>query len=41
MFHRQALAPRNMSEELQTVLQALIRIVNYVKNSPQSAHTLP
>jgi hypothetical protein len=34
MPHRQAFASRNMSEELQTVFEAVIRVVNYVKNSP-------
>jgi hypothetical protein len=34
MLHREALVSRNMSEELETVFQAVIRVVNYVKNSP-------
>jgi hypothetical protein len=34
MLHRQALVSRNMSEELQTVFHAVIRIVNCVKMSP-------
>jgi len=33
MLHRQALASRDMNEELQTVFQAIIRVVNYVKSS--------
>jgi hypothetical protein len=33
MLHRQALAYRNMNEELQTVYQA-VRVVNCVKNRP-------
>jgi hypothetical protein len=31
MLHRQALASRNMSEELQTVYKAVIIVVIYVK----------
>jgi len=34
MPHRKAPSSRNMSEELQTVLQAVVGLVNYVKNSP-------
>jgi len=33
MLHRQELAPRNMSVELQTVFQAIITVLNYDKNS--------
>jgi hypothetical protein len=33
-LYRQALASRNMSEELQTVFQAVITFINYVKNGP-------
>jgi len=33
MLHRQKFASRNMSEELQTLVQAFIRVFNYVKNS--------
>jgi hypothetical protein len=33
VLHRQTLASRNISVELQNVFQAVIRIVNYVKNS--------
>jgi hypothetical protein len=36
MLNRQALACRNIIEELQTVFQAVIRVVNYIKNSPLS-----
>jgi hypothetical protein len=31
--HRQELVSRNMSEELQTVFQAVVRIITCVKNS--------
>jgi len=34
VLHRQALSSINMSEELQTVFQTVIRFVNYVKNIP-------
>jgi hypothetical protein len=34
MLLRQELASGNLSEELQTVFQAFIRVVNYIKNSP-------
>jgi hypothetical protein len=34
ILHGQALASRNMSEELQTVFQVVIRVANYIKNSP-------
>jgi len=34
MLHRGARVTRNVSEELQTAFEALIRVVNYVKNSP-------
>jgi hypothetical protein len=34
MLHRQTLSSRNMREELQIEFQAVIRVVNYVKNSP-------
>jgi hypothetical protein len=34
MPHRKALALRNMSQELQTIFQAVIRIVECIENSP-------
>jgi hypothetical protein len=34
MLHREALMSKNMSEELQSILQAVFRDVNYAKNSP-------
>jgi len=40
MLHREALAFRNMSEEIQTVLQAVIRTVNCVKNSSSRGSSL-
>jgi hypothetical protein len=40
MLHRQALAFRNVCEELQTAFQTVIRFVNYVKSNPmvQESH---
>jgi hypothetical protein len=34
MLYGQALASRNMSEELRTIFEAVVGVVNYVKNSP-------
>jgi hypothetical protein len=34
LHHRQALASINMNEELQTVFKVVVRVVNYVRNSP-------
>jgi hypothetical protein len=34
MHRRQAFASRNIKEVLQTAFQDVIRVINYVKNSP-------
>jgi hypothetical protein len=34
MLHRQALLSRNMNGGLQTVFQAVVRVVNYAENCP-------
>jgi hypothetical protein len=34
MLHRQALASRNISEELQTIFKAVISVAGCVKNTP-------
>lgn len=34
MLHRQALASGSMNEELGNLLKDVVRVVNYIKNSP-------
>lgn len=34
MIHRQSLVSRDMGEELLTVFEVIIRVVNFIKNSP-------